>query len=165
MDSSRCTLTHAPWCQSENGSRNRGIAQLVGMANHQPQSVTQVDDPASWVKNDIDRFVLAGLNEAKLSPSPDADRLTLVRRLAFDLTGLPPSQSDLQRFAIGSQPAPLEQWSINTWRAFNMVSEWTSLARCSALRRIKWQRRKRNLPLCLALSRLCRRRFQSGHAF
>ena len=52
---------------------------------------------------------LAGLAEAKLAPSPDADRVTLVRRLAFDLTGLPPSQADLDKFALASQPAPLEQ--------------------------------------------------------
>ena len=74
-----------------------------------PSPVPKVDDAQKWAKNDVDQFILAGLAEAKLTPSPDADRVTLVRRLAFDLTGLPPSQADLDKFALASQPAPLEQ--------------------------------------------------------
>ncbi len=64
---------------------------------------------SAWPHNDIDRYVLAGLTAAKLQPSPDADRVTLVRRLAFDLTGLPPTESVLERFALASSPEPLEK--------------------------------------------------------
>jgi cytochrome c553 len=46
---------------------------------------------ADWPVNWIDQFVLAALARQGLSPSPDADRVTLLRRLSFDLTGLPPS--------------------------------------------------------------------------
>lgn len=49
----------------------------------------QVKDKA-WTQNWIDRFVLKRIEDAGLSPTPDADPVTLVRRLAFDLTGLPP---------------------------------------------------------------------------
>jgi hypothetical protein len=52
-----------------------------------------------WAKNEIDRFVLARLEAEGLQPSPEADRQTLIRRLYFDLTGLPPSADEVQAFA------------------------------------------------------------------
>ncbi|MDF1861227.1 MAG: PSD1 and planctomycete cytochrome C domain-containing protein [Verrucomicrobiales bacterium] len=51
-----------------------------------------------WPANVIDAFVLARLESEKLSPSPDADRVTLIRRLAFDLTGLPPTPEEVAAF-------------------------------------------------------------------
>ena len=50
----------------------------------------------SWIKNPVDRFILANLEDLGLRPSPQADRVTLTRRLSFDLTGLPamPEQVD-----------------------------------------------------------------------
>ncbi|WP_422925359.1 DUF1549 and DUF1553 domain-containing protein [Singulisphaera sp. PoT] len=51
-----------------------------------------------WARNPIDAFILARLEEEGLEPSPEADRATLLRRLAFDLTGLPPDVEDLKRF-------------------------------------------------------------------
>lgn len=74
-----------------------------------PTPIPEVPGDTQWAKGDIDRFILAGLSDAKLTPSPDADRITLVRRLAFDLTGLPPSKQDLDRFALAHAPAPIEQ--------------------------------------------------------
>jgi hypothetical protein len=52
----------------------------------------------SWPKNDIDRFVLAKLQEKKLTPVADADRHTVIRRLYFDLIGLPPSPEEVEAF-------------------------------------------------------------------
>jgi hypothetical protein len=51
-----------------------------------------------WVKNPIDAFVLAALEENLLRPAPEADRRTLYRRLSFDLTGLPPAPEDVEAF-------------------------------------------------------------------
>lgn len=48
-------------------------------------------DPDGWCQNEIDRFVFAALSQKGLSPATQADRSTLIRRLHFDLTGLPPS--------------------------------------------------------------------------
>jgi hypothetical protein len=51
-----------------------------------------------WAQNPIDRFVLARLEKQGLSPSPPADRRTLLRRLSFDLTGLPPTPAEIDAF-------------------------------------------------------------------
>ena len=52
----------------------------------------------SWVRNPIDRFILARLEEQGLRPAPEADRRTLARRLSLDLTGLPPGPADVEAF-------------------------------------------------------------------
>ncbi len=51
-----------------------------------------------WVRNAIDRFVLARLERERLSPSPEAAKATLLRRVTLDLTGLPPTPEELDRF-------------------------------------------------------------------
>lgn len=53
---------------------------------------------AEWARNPIDQFILAKLSENQLSPSPEADRRSYLRRLKFDLLGLPPSPDELQTF-------------------------------------------------------------------
>jgi hypothetical protein len=52
----------------------------------------------AWVKNPIDAFILAELEKHGLTPAPEADRRTLARRLALDLTGLPPDSADVEAF-------------------------------------------------------------------
>ncbi len=51
-----------------------------------------------WLRNPIDAFILARLEHEKLKPSPEADRVTLIRRLSLDLTGLPPSIGEVDAF-------------------------------------------------------------------
>jgi mono/diheme cytochrome c family protein len=53
---------------------------------------------SSWVRNPIDAFVLAGLDEAGLKPAPPANKLTLLRRATFDLIGLPPTPQECDAF-------------------------------------------------------------------
>ena len=52
----------------------------------------------SWCNNEIDRFILAKLEKESLHPAPQATRETLLRRVTFDLTGLPPTMADLDAF-------------------------------------------------------------------
>ncbi len=53
---------------------------------------------AAWAKSPIDRFILARLEEKGLRPVADADRRTLLRRVTFDLTGLPPTPEEIDAF-------------------------------------------------------------------
>ncbi|MDB5354164.1 MAG: Protein of unknown function (DUF1553)/Protein of unknown function (DUF1549)/Planctomycete [Phycisphaerales bacterium] len=55
-------------------------------------------EQAGFTRNAIDHFVLARLKDAGLTPAPQADRAALIRRLSFDLTGLPPSPRDVEEF-------------------------------------------------------------------
>ena len=57
-----------------------------------------------WVKTPLDRFVLAKLEAAGLSPSAAANRRTLIRRVTFDLTGLPPTPEEIDAFLKDDQP-------------------------------------------------------------
>ena len=62
-----------------------------------------------FVRNDIDRFVLAELKEKGLGPAPAADRRTLIRRLFLDLVGLPPKPEDVATFAADKSPEGYEK--------------------------------------------------------
>jgi len=58
----------------------------------------------AWVKNEVDAFILAKLEEKGLSPAPSADRVTLIRRATLDLTGLASTPEEVQAFV--SDPTP-----------------------------------------------------------
>ncbi len=62
-----------------------------------------------WSQNPIDRFLLARLTAEGLSPAPEADRLTLIRRASFDLTGLPPTPEDVAAFVADADPRAYER--------------------------------------------------------
>ena len=70
----------------------------------QPPSVAH----ASAARSDVDRFVLAKLEAAKLSPSPPALPRALLRRVYYDLTGLPPTADELDQYAADSSDAKYE---------------------------------------------------------
>ena len=59
---------------------------------------------SAWPSSDIDRFVLAKLRENKMQPAKRADRRTLIRRLSFDLAGLPPSPGEVEAFVNSTWP-------------------------------------------------------------
>jgi mono/diheme cytochrome c family protein len=71
--------------------------------------VGRAPDAPRWVQNPIDAFVLAKLTDAGLKPNPGADRRTLIRRLKFDLLGLPPTPEEVAAFVADAAPDAYEK--------------------------------------------------------
>lgn len=64
---------------------------------------------SGWVRNPIDQFILARLEREGLNPSPEADKETLLRRLTYDLSGLPPTPAEIDAFLADSSPDAYEK--------------------------------------------------------
>ena len=62
-----------------------------------------------WPRNPIDRFILARLEKEKLRPAPETDRITLIRRVTLDLTGLPPTPKEVDAFLADHSPGAYER--------------------------------------------------------
>ena len=77
------------------------------ITNPQPPAVSE--DLESWPRNPIDRFILAAMERRGLSPAPAADRRTLIRRLTFDLWGLPPEPAQVAAFVGDRSPDAYER--------------------------------------------------------
>jgi hypothetical protein len=76
-----------------------------------PRRITPPDSalPAGWSRYPVDRFIAARLTAEGLAPSTEADRRTLIRRVTFDLTGLPPTPSEVDTFVADSAPDAYER--------------------------------------------------------
>src|ERR1051325_7976321 len=91
-------------CDPQPASATQTNTTQSGNANSwtfQPASrpvVPSLAQPRSTLRNPIDAFILERLRVHHLSPAPEADRATLLRRLTFDLTGLPPTPDDMEAF-------------------------------------------------------------------
>jgi len=88
---------------------------------------------APWPRNDIDRFILARLEAEGLAPQPEADRVTLARRLSLDLTGLPPTPEAVDAFVADRSPDAVEKLvaGLLAHDGFgeHMARQWLDLAR------------------------------------
>jgi hypothetical protein len=91
----------APWpaglVLTESQPRWRVGADWWSLRRLTPPGIPSVRD-ASWVRTPVDSYVLATLESKGLRPSPEADRRTLIRRLSFDLHGLPPAPGEIDAF-------------------------------------------------------------------
>ncbi len=74
-------------------------------ARPEPPAVENVE----WIRNPIDRFVLARLEKDGLAPSPEADRVTLARRLSLDIVGLPPRAEEVDAFVDDPDPGAYDK--------------------------------------------------------
>ena len=77
---------------------------------YQKPVAPQIPQPRQqdWVRGDIDRFVLAQMEQHELAPNPEATKAQLLRRVSLDLTGLPPSLADVERFIRNDSPTAYE---------------------------------------------------------
>jgi len=107
----------APW----PGSNGKPMASRSGEKGFSDEerawwALQPLKDPAPpiiendmWSRNDIDRFILHQMTNSHLAPAPEADRATLIRRLSFDLIGLPPAPAEVAAFENDSDPQAYEK--------------------------------------------------------
>ena len=97
-------------------------------------AVPETRDPG-WARGEIDRFILRRLEEERLSPSGRASKERLIRRVSFDLTGLPPTPAEIETFLADDSPEAFEKMvdSFLAKPAYGerMASEWLDVARYS----------------------------------
>ena len=74
-----------------------------------PVTRPKVPDVRGVARTDVDRFILAGLEARQLAMNPEADRTTLIRRVCFDLTGLPPTVAEIDAFLADKAPDAYEK--------------------------------------------------------
>jgi mono/diheme cytochrome c family protein len=72
-------------------------------------ALPEIRNPQSEIRNPIDRFILAELEKKGIAPSPEADRVTLIRRLSLDLIGLPPTPAEVDAFVRDTAPDAYER--------------------------------------------------------
>jgi hypothetical protein len=75
------------------------------LARPEPPDVRE----SAWPRNPIDRFILGAIEEMGFRHAPEADRVALIRRLCYDLTGLPPSPEDVSAFVRDTRPDAYER--------------------------------------------------------
>lgn len=78
----------------------RGFWAFQPIADPAPPAVKN----ESWIQSPLDRFILAELEAKGFQPAPPADKRTLIRRMTFDLTGLPPTPAEIDSFLADDQP-------------------------------------------------------------
>jgi mono/diheme cytochrome c family protein len=95
----------AEWPDSKSAIRNpqSAIPQRWAFVKPVRPKPPQVKNMA-WVRTPIDNFILARLEKQGLTPSPEADKVTLIRRLSLDLTGLPPAIEEVDQFTGDNGP-------------------------------------------------------------
>ena len=96
----------APWTGAIDGTGASGKKHWAYVKPDRPP-LPKVKNVA-WVRNNIDRFVLARLEQEGLQPSPEASRETLIRRLTLDLIGLPPTPEEVDAFVEDERPLAYE---------------------------------------------------------
>ena len=142
--------------------RRQELLGLQAASRTPPRPPPQQKD---WAANPIDRFILANLEKNGLKPAPPADKTTLLRRATFDLTGLPPTEKEIDDFLADKSPQRLREGGRPPARLAPLRRALgTPLARRHALRRFHRQRRRPPLSARLALSRLRRAGLQRRHA-
>ena len=100
--------------QAQVETLRRWVAEGAGWQGHWAFTPPKRLEPPeardrAWGRNPIDAFLLAGMGAKGLRPSPEADRVTMIRRLSLDLTGLPPTLAEVDAFVADPRPDAYER--------------------------------------------------------
>lgn len=113
----------------EQGARYERHWAFVPTARPEPPVV----DDAAWKQNPVDRFLLSRLKKEGMSPRPEASRATLIRRVAFALTGLPPTPKEVEQYEQDSSSQAYEnmvdRYLASTRYGEEMARHWLDVAR------------------------------------
>jgi hypothetical protein len=108
--------SHKQLTEAQKETLRRWIAEGAGYQPHwayiapQRPTVPKIDPKLKWtVCNPIDAFILDTLRQKHITPSPQADRAMLLRRVTLDLTGIPPTPQEVQAFLADSSPNAYEK--------------------------------------------------------
>lgn len=128
----RMPLEKDPLKEEEIDLLKRWIRQGAKWEDHwafiKPKSVKVPDyNNPDFVKNDIDKFVLEKLDEQGLTPSPQTDRATLLRRVSLDLVGLPPTLKELDEFINDKSPNAYEKVVDRLLQSTAYGEKWTAM--------------------------------------
>lgn len=128
----------APW---PGGSEEVAISKADGPMNFTPEHLAHwafqpVRKPAvprpendKWCRTDIDRFILSKLEAQNRQPTPPVDDTTLLRRLSFDLTGLPPTQEEIAAYQPETHAAQVDAYLGSIHHAERYARHWLDVAR------------------------------------
>ena len=109
------------------------LSPVATPATQLPNLKTQPTSFPSLSASPIDRLTFEGLARRKLAPQPEADRATLIRRLSFDLTGLPPSLAEIEAFlsdrSPGALPKVVDRLLSSPRYGERMATDWLDVAR------------------------------------
>ena len=115
----------------EEGARYEGHWAFTPL----PEMVAVPEHGGQWAKNEIDHFIAARMAETDLKPAPESSREKWLRRVSFDLTGLPPTLDEMDRFLSDESDAAYEKvvdrLLSSAAYAERMTSEWLDVARYS----------------------------------
>lgn len=116
----------------------RWVAEGAAFAGHWAYAAPRRTQPeelakGSWPRNSVDHFILAGIEGAGLVPAEPADPRSFVRRLSFDLLGLPPTSDRVRAFALDpgaeAREALIEEWLASPQHAERLATFWFDLVR------------------------------------
>ncbi|MBN8821757.1 MULTISPECIES: DUF1553 domain-containing protein [unclassified Spirosoma] len=128
----RMPLEHEPLTKQEIDLISNWIDQGAEWEDHwayipPDRSITPPNTGDSFAKNGIDRFVYERLQQEGLSPSPEADRATLLRRVSLDLTGLPPTTQQAAEFMADKSPNAYEKLVDKLIQSPHFGERWASM--------------------------------------
>jgi len=121
----------APWPELSKGTLGPGDPGFYEKITREHWAFQPVREPKApavqdsrWPEHPVDRFILAAIEKSGLKPSPTADRRTLIRRLSFVLTGLPPAPLEIDLFERDRSPGAYERQVDRLLRSPHFGERW-----------------------------------------